>query len=142
MRRAIEAAPRRVFEAWTQPELFRQWWVPQSCPFTLLGCDQDVRVGGRYRLAFDVGADQPLECFGTYTDVTPNLRLAWTNEEESAAEQVTTVTFEENDGGTLLVMHDLYPSKEALDEAIASGSTSGATESLDQLNEFLVSTGA
>jgi len=128
-----------VFEAWTKPELFKQWWVPKSFGLSVISCEMDVRVGGRYRLVFShPAAPKPMEFFGRYLEVTPHSRLVWTNEEGEGGGQVTTVTFEEKGGKTLLVMHDLYPSKEALDAAIASGSTSGTGETFEQLDELLV----
>ena len=140
--RTFNGPARIVFEAWTQPELFKQWWVPKSMGMTLRSCELDVRVGGRYRLVFGHDASKPMEFFGRYIEVTPHSRLVWTNEEGGDAGQVTTVTFEEKGGKTLLVMHDLYPSKEALDGAIASGSTGGFSETFEQLDELLVTLGA
>jgi len=140
--RTINGPARIVFEAWTKPELFKQWWVPKSFGLSVLSCEMDVRVGGRYRLVFShPAAPKPMEFFGRYIEVTPHLRLVWTNEEGGESGQVTTVTFEETGGKTLLVMHDLYPSKEALDAAIASGSTSGTGETFEQLDELLVTLG-
>ena len=138
--RTFNGPARLVFEAWTKPELFRQWWVPKSMGMSLLSCIMDVRVGGRYRLEFAHG-DSQSAFFGTYKEVTPHSRLAWTNEEGGDSGQVTTVTFEERGGKTLLVMHDLYPSKEALDGAIASGSTGGMGETFEQLDELLAALG-
>ena len=121
------------------PELFQRWWVPKSFGLTLLSYEADVRVGGRYRLVFShPAAPEPMAFFGTYLEVTPPSRLVWTNEEAGDAGQVTTVTFEERGGQALLVMHDLYPSKEALDEAIASGATGALPEQFEQLDELLV----
>jgi uncharacterized protein YndB with AHSA1/START domain len=137
--RTFNAPARIVFEAWTKPELFQRWWVPKSFGLTLLSFEADVRVGGKYRLLSAHGASEPMAFYGTYLEVTPCSRLVWTNEEGEDGGQVTTVTFEEKDGKTLLVMHDLYPSKEALDAAIASGSTSGTGEAFDQLDELLLS---
>ena len=132
--RTVNGPARLVFEAWTKAELFRRWWVPKSYGLTLLSCEMDVRVGGRYRLVFSHQAST-MEFFGTYREVTPHSRLVWTNEEGDNGETVTTVTFDENAGKTLVVVHDLYPSKEALD---ASGSTGALPEALDQLDELLV----
>jgi uncharacterized protein YndB with AHSA1/START domain len=110
--RTFDAPARIVFEAWTKPELFKRWWVPKSYGLTLLSCDKDVRVGGKYRLVYShPTAANPMEFFGRYLDVTPHSRLVWTNEEAGDGGQVTTVTFKETGGKTLLVMHDLYPSK-------------------------------
>jgi uncharacterized protein YndB with AHSA1/START domain len=115
-----------VFEAWTKPELFKQWWVPKSMGMSLLSCEMDVRAGGTYRLVFRHAAfPEPMAFFGSYVEVTPHSRLVWTNDEAGDAGAVTTVTFEEKGGKTLVVLRDLYPSKEALDAAIASGSTAG-----------------
>ena len=134
--RTVNAPARLVFEAWTKAELFRRWWVPKSYGLTLLSCEMDVRVGGQYRLVFR-HEDSTMEFFGTYREVTPYSRLVWTNE-EADGETVTTVTFDEKAGKTLLVVHDLYPSKEAVD----AGSAGGLPESLDQLDELLVSLGS
>ena len=139
--RTVNGPARLVFEAWINAELFRRWWVPKSYGLTLLSCEMDVRVGGKYRLVFS-HQGSTMEFFGTYREVTPHSRLVWTNEEGDNGETITTVTFDENAGRTLLIVHDLYPSKEALDAAIASGATSGMAETLDQLDELLVSLGS
>ncbi len=136
--RTINGPPHLVFKAWTDPELFKRWWVPKSVPMTLLSCEMDVRVGGKYRLVFGMGS-QTMEFFGKYIEVTPHSRLVWTNDEGGEdAIAITTVTFEAREGKTLLTMHDLHPSKDALDAAIASGSTAGTPEQWDQLDELIV----
>jgi uncharacterized protein YndB with AHSA1/START domain len=138
--RTFDAPARLVFEAWTTPELFKQWWVPKSSGATLLSCEQDVRVGGSYRLEFaHPKAATPMAFFGRYLEVVPNSRLVWTNEESDEG-AVTTVTFVEKDGKTLLVMRELYPSKEALDRSI-EGMDEAMPETFEQLDEFLVSRG-
>ncbi len=137
--RIFNGPARIVFEAWTKPELFTQWWVPKSFGLTLLSCEMNIRVGGTYRLVFKHPASgQPMAFFGSYRDVTPPSRLVWTNEEGGEEGAVTTVTFEERGGQTLVVLRDLYPSKEALDAAIASQSTSGFGEQFTQLDELLI----
>src|SRR5262245_1265913 len=139
--RTFNAPARIVFEAWTKPELFKQWWVPKSMGMTLLSCEVDARVGGKYRLVFDHGGPEPAAFFGTYVEVKPYSRLAWTNEEGGEGGSVTTVTFEEKGGKTLLVLQDLYPSKEALDAA-GTGSADAMSETFEQLDELLVTLGA
>ena len=138
--RTFNAPARIVFEAWTKPELFKRWWVPKSAGVSLLSCEMDVRVGGGYRLAFANGASTPMEFFGRYIEVTPHSRLVWTNDEGDEGGAVTTVTFEDKGGQTLLVLRDLYPSKEALDAG--SGSLDAMPETLDQLDEVLLTLGA
>jgi uncharacterized protein YndB with AHSA1/START domain len=134
--RTFDAPARIVFEAWTKPELFRQWWVPKSMGMVLRSCEMDVRVGGRYRLVFGDDASSPAEFFGRYVEVAPYTRLAWTNEEGGDGGPVTTVTFEEKDGRTLLVMHERHPSKEALDAA-GTGAMDATRETFEQLDELL-----
>jgi len=137
VRRTFDGPARFVFEAWTKPELLMRWWAPKSIGITFLSCETDVRTGGSYRFVFGHPAsEQPVAFFGRYVEVIPNARLVWTNE-ESEGGAVTTATFEEKDGKTLVVVHDLYPSKEALDDAIASESTGGWPEQFEQLDSLL-----
>jgi uncharacterized protein YndB with AHSA1/START domain len=139
--RTINGPARLVFEAFTKPELLKRWWVPKSSGLSLLSCEADVRVGGRYRLVFGHDASKPMAFYGRYIEVTPHSRLVWTNDEGDDGGAVTTVTFEERAGKTLLVMHDLYPSKAALDAALA-GMEGGMRETLEQLDELVVTLGA
>ena len=140
--RTFNAPARIVFEAWTRPELLKRWWAPRSFGVSLLSCEVDLRVGGAYRMVFGP-ASKPMEFFGRYIEVTPHSRLVWTNEEGGDDGPITTLTLEEIGGNTLLVMHDLYPSKEALDDAIATGSAAGMGmgETFEQLDELLVALG-
>src|SRR6201992_2054318 len=131
--RTFDGPVRIVFEAWTQPDLFKRWWGLKSMGMSLRSCEMDVRVGGKYRLVFSPG----MEFFGKYIEVTPYSRLVWTNDEGGEAGPVTTVTFEERDGKTLLVMHELYPSKEALDAA-GTGAADATVETFGQLDELLI----
>jgi uncharacterized protein YndB with AHSA1/START domain len=131
--RSFNGPARIVFEAWTRPELFKRWWVPKSFGLSLLSCEMDVRVGGTYRLVF-AASPEPMAFFGRYNEVVPHSRLVWTNDEGGEDGPVTTVTFEERGAETLVVMRDLYPSKEALE---ASGSTGGVSETFEQLDELL-----
>ena len=137
--RTFKGPARLVFEAWTKPELFKRWWVPKSCGLTLISYEADVRTGGTYHLVMGhPSSDKPMSFFGKYLKVTPPSRLVWTNDEGDEDGAVTTVTFEERGDATLVVLSDLYPSKEALDDAIAYGSTSGWGEQFEQLDEVVV----
>jgi uncharacterized protein YndB with AHSA1/START domain len=138
--RTFNGPARLVFEAWTKPELIKRWWVPKSMGMSLLSCEMDVRVGGTYRFEFaHEAASGPVAFFGRYLEVIPHSRLVWTNDETDGG-SVTTVTFEENRGKTLLVVHELYPSKEALDAN--GGMESAMPETFSQLDELLVTLGA
>ena len=134
--RTFDAPARLVFEAWSKPELFKKWWVPRSMGMTLRSCELDVRTGGKYRLVFGDDPANPMAFFGKYLEVVPNKRIVWTNEESGDAGSVTTVTFEERDGKTLLVMSELYPTKEALDAA-GTGAQEAMNETFGQLDELL-----
>jgi uncharacterized protein YndB with AHSA1/START domain len=131
VKRTFNAPARIVFKAWTTPELFKKWWVPKSMGMTLHACEMDVRTGGKYRLNFGEGMD----FFGRYIEVTPPSRIVWTNDEAGDASSVTTVTFEEKDGKTLLVMSERYPSKEAFEAA--GGAENATHETFAQLEELL-----
>ena len=134
--RTVNGPARMVFEAFTKAELLRRWWVPKSMGMKLLSCEVDARVGGKYRLEFDVGGAEPAAFFGTYVEVKPHSRLAWTNEEGGEGGSVTTVTFEEKGGRTLVVLRERYASKEALDAA-GTGAADAMVETFDQLDELL-----
>jgi uncharacterized protein YndB with AHSA1/START domain len=139
--RTFDAPARIVFDAWTRPELFRRWWVPKSAGASLVSCEMEVRVGGRYRLEFAHPAStETMAFFGRYLEVVSPSRLVWTND-ESADGAVTTLTFEEKNGKTQIVLHELYPSKEALDASL-EGMDGGMPEQFDQLDELLVTLGA
>lgn len=134
--RTFDAAPNMLFRAWSEPELFRRWWMPKSVTgVSLVSCDMDVRTGGKYRLEFAAGSSGTIAFHGKYLEVVPGKRIVWTNDEgEEGA--VTTVTFDDEGGKTLLTFHEVYPSKEALEEAL-QGSAAGLPEQLDQLDDLL-----
>jgi uncharacterized protein YndB with AHSA1/START domain len=135
--RVINGPQEIVFEAWTNPELFKKWWVPKSAPIKLESCAMDVRTGGGYRLKFSMG-ETSMEFFGKYLEVTPHSKMIWTNEEGGAdAAVITTVTFVDRGDSTFVTVHDLYPSKEALDAAIADESTGAWPEQFDQLQQLI-----
>ena len=133
--RTFDAPARLVFAAWSTPELFKRWWVPKSMDLDMPACEMDVRTGGSYRLNFGQGMD----FYGRYIEVVPDALIVWTNDEDGADGSVTTVTFEEQDGRTLLVMSEVFPSAEALDAA--GGAVDATHETFAQLDELLVELG-
>jgi uncharacterized protein YndB with AHSA1/START domain len=136
--RTFNAPAHIVFAAWTTPELFMQWWLPKSMGMSLLSCEMDARTGGKYVLVFGP-ASEPMTFHGRYIEVTPHSRLVWTNDESDNG-AVTTVTFEEKGDKTLLVLHELYPSKEAFEAEHGMEEVMG--ETFQQLDELLVNLGA
>ena len=139
--RTFDAPARIVFQAWTTPALFKRWWVPKSMPLALLSYEADIRTGGGYRLVFDVDGTKTMAFFGKYLEVTPHSRIVWTNDESGEDGAITTVTLEERGGKTLLVLNDLYRTKEARDAGLASGAYEGMGETFEQLDEVLVTLG-
>ena len=140
--RTFDGPARLVYEAWTKPELLKQWWAPKSMGMSLLSCEADVRVGGSYRFVFGHEGSKTMAFFGKYLEVIPHSRIVWTNEESGEDGAITTVTLEEKGDKTLLVLHELYRSKQIRDAALASGSYDGMTETFGQLDEVLVTLGA
>ena len=135
--RTFDAPARLVYEAWSNPERFRRWWVPEGAGMTLESCEMDVRTGGSYRLVFRHPAfDEPMAFFGKYRDVVPGQRMVWSNEEGGDDGAVTTVTFEERDGRTLVSYSELYPTAAACNEALA-GSAEGLPMQFAQLDALL-----
>ena len=134
--RTFNAPPSTVYRAWSQPELFQRWWVPKSVSgVSLVSCDMDVRTGGKYRLEFGAGGSDTMAFYGKYLEVVPNERIVWLNEESDEG-AVTTVTFEEVAGKTRVTYHERYPTKAALEEALA-GSAEGLPEQFAQLDALL-----
>ncbi len=136
--RTFNGPGRVVFDAWTKPELLKRWWVPKSFGASFLSCEADVRTEGTYRFVFShPSSEHPMPFFGRYIEVAPGSRLVWTNDEGNDNGPVTTVTFEERSGETFVVVHELYPSKKDLDDAMDSGSISWSGEQFEQLDELL-----
>lgn len=134
--RTFDAPPRIVYRAWSEAALFRRWWVPKSVAgISLVACEMDVRTAGKYKLEFGAGRSDTMAFYGKYLEVVPGARIVWTND-EGAEGAITTVTFEDRGGKTLLTYHEIYPSSEALEDAL-QGSAAGLPEQLDQLDELL-----
>jgi uncharacterized protein YndB with AHSA1/START domain len=140
LRRVFRAQPRTVFDAMTKPELLRRWWAPRSLGVVLIDCQAEVRVGGRYRYVFGRPGEPPMAFSGIYKEIVSGARLVYTQIFEpmpDTGDGIITATFETWNGGTLLIQRELYPSKEVLDGAIASGMERGMRETLEQLEALL-----
>ena len=133
--RIFDAPRHLVFRAWSEAELFRRWWVPEGAGIDLVACEMDVRTGGGYKLEFAFGDAGTMAFYGSYLSVVPDEKIVWTNEEEANG-AVTTVTFSDSAGGTLVTFHETYPTKAALDDAM-EGSAAGLPTQLDQLDRLL-----
>jgi len=140
--RTVNAPAQIVFDAWTKPELLKRWWAPRPLGVVLFECDADLRVGGTYRYAFGRDPNNPEVFSGRYVEINPPGRLVFTQVYErmrDVGEALVTVTFEESQGRTLLALHQRFPSKEALDGAVASGMERGMRETFDQLDTLVTS---
>jgi uncharacterized protein YndB with AHSA1/START domain len=137
--RTFNGPQRVVFDAWTRPELVRRWWAPASHNVAVVSCEADVRVGGAWRYVLRRDTGDEFAFSGTYLEVTPHSRLVYTSWFEAipGAEVVCTVTFEDRDGKTHLVSHELYPSAEAREGALSAGMEHGMRETMDQLDELV-----
>ena len=138
--RTFNAPAHIVFDAWTKPELLKRWWAPKSFGVSLFECESDLRVGGTYRYAFGRDPKNPEVFSGRYVEVSSPSRLVVTQVYErmsDAGEAMVTATFEESQGRTRLTLHQLFPSKEALEGALASGMEPGMRVTLDQLDALV-----
>lgn len=134
--RLFAAEVPRVYAAWTTPALFMRWWAPRSMGAEMTDCQMDVRTGGGYQVTFThPSSSQGMTFYGRYLEVIPNERLVWTNDEGDEG-AITTVTFTPRDGATLLVLHERYPTKGALDRAY-EGMDGSLPEQFGQLDELL-----
>ena len=140
--RTFNGPARIVFDAWTRPELVKRWWAPRSRGVSLVSCDAEVRAGGAYRYVLRLESGDEIGFSGRYTEVTPHSRLVYTQIFEpmrDAGAVIVTITFEEQGGKTRLVAHEMYPSREAREAALASGMEQGMRETMDQLDELVAS---
>jgi uncharacterized protein YndB with AHSA1/START domain len=140
IRRTFRARPRIVFDAITKAELIQRWFAPRSLGVELVECTSDPVVGGTYRWVLGRPGQKQIAFSGIYKEVVPGVRVVYTQIFEPmslAGEGVITITLEEVDGWTRLLQRELYPSKEVLDGAIASGMEKGMRETLDQLAELV-----
>lgn len=114
------APPSAVFDAWTQPDLLKQWMHPGPDTRTL-GAEVDLRVGGAYRFEFDSPDGRTYYEVGTYRELSPPNRLVYScifGSPGFVAPFETRVTVELHDEGgrtRVLVVGDGYPSAEARD---------------------------
>lgn len=140
--RTFNGPARIVFDAWTRPDLVKKWWAPKSLGVTLASCDADVRVGGKYRYVLAGRHGEEIAFSGRYVEIVQSSRLVYTQVFEpmaDAGEVTVSMTFEEHDGKTHVVSHEVYPSAEARDAAIGSGMEHGMREAMNQLDELVAS---
>ena len=139
MTRVFNAPRRLVFNAWTKPELLKQWFGRRGD--TLSVCEVDLRAGGAYRFVFALREGGEMGMGGVYKEILPPERLvsteAFDDYVEMGGESLNTLVFEERDGKTVMRITARYPSKETRDAVIESGMEGGAGESFDRLAELV-----
>ena len=138
--RTFDAPARIVYEAWTKPEHMKRWWAPKAFNAIMYECDQDLRVGGKYRYVFGKVGEPKMAFSGVFKEVVPNARLVATQLFEpmpQAGEATVSAIFTERGGKTHLELRQLFPSKQALDGAIATGMTEGMKLTFAQLDELI-----
>jgi uncharacterized protein YndB with AHSA1/START domain len=136
--REFDASAAAVFRAHTDPQLFAQWMGPRTMKMDDVVLD--ATTGGRWKYDFRGGeGDPPMSFFGVFHTVEPNSLIIQTFEFSLAPGQVGigTLSFEEVNGRTRLSSHEVYPSVEARDMAVASGMEHGIVEGYERLDELL-----
>ena len=102
--RIINAPPEKVYRAWTEPELLKQWFAPR--PWTTPRAELNVRPGGGNLIVMKGPGGQEFPNRGIYLEVVKNERLvftdAYTESWEPSLKPFMTVilTFEKHEGKT------------------------------------------
>ena len=134
MRRTYSASPQQVYDAWTDPELARQFMCPEDVKAGKI--DMDVRVGGTYRIEMLLPNGETYVAYGVYKDVQPAKRLSmtWTWEEDNKADEhetLLTIDLAPNGSGTdLTLTHEYLASEKSREDH-----THGWTSILEKLND-------
>ncbi|HEY7467003.1 MAG TPA: SRPBCC family protein [Dehalococcoidia bacterium] len=140
MTRVFDAPRQRVFDAWTKPELLRQWFGRRGDVLSV--CEVDLRVGGTYRFVWQLREGGEMGMGGEYREIDAPGLLVSTEVFDEYAEMgpaVNTMVLKERDGRTTMTITSRYNSKETRDAVIESGMEGGANESFDRLSELLAS---
>jgi uncharacterized protein YndB with AHSA1/START domain len=135
LNREYAAPPAKVWQAWTDATILKQWWATSAGERTSLA-ELDVRVGGRYRICFGGADGNQHECAGVYQEVAKPKKLVFTwSWPRTTPERVSLVTilFNAKGGGTELV----FRHEQFFDEAARDNHKRGWTSLLDKLAEFL-----
>ncbi len=131
--RRMKAAPAKIYDAWTRPEMMVRWWGPDAGP--VLSAESDPRVGGRFRVVFCTLDGERHDCSGEYREVEQNRRLVFTWHWVSTPERESLVTVEIRplpEGAELTLTHAQF-----FDEAARDGHRRGWSGSLDKLAAFV-----
>lgn len=141
MTRSFNAPRQLVFDAFTKPELIRQWLLGPP-GWTMPVCEVDLRVGGKYRYLWrnDTGVEMGMG--GVYREVAPPDRIVSTEKFDQSwypGEAVGTVTFVERDGKTTVTQMVVYESREARDAVLKSPMEDGVNAGYNRLAELLQS---
>jgi uncharacterized protein YndB with AHSA1/START domain len=134
IKRRFNASPAKVFAAWTDPEKVKRWMAPGE--ITPLFAECDVRAGGRYHWIMQSVDGEEHDVSGTYREVIPNERLvfSWAWKSTPERESLVTLTFREDNGGTLLTLtHEQF-----FDEAARDRHQYGWSGAMEKLEKYLV----
>jgi uncharacterized protein YndB with AHSA1/START domain len=134
--RVFDAPARIVYTAFTKPEHMKRWWAPKGFGVVMYECDIDLRVGGKFRYVFGREGEPKMAFSGEFTEVVPNQKIVSTQLFEQmpqAGIAIVTATFTEIDGATTLELLQTFPTKAALDGAVATGMTDGMKLTFQQL---------
>jgi uncharacterized protein YndB with AHSA1/START domain len=140
MTRVFDAPRKLVFDAFTKPELLKQWLLGPP-GWSMPVCEIDLRIGGRYRYVWRRDTDgTEMGCGGVYREIVPPERLVHTEQFDNPwypGESLITTVLDEQRGKTTLTARMLYESRDARDGILKSGMESGVAASYDRLAELL-----
>jgi uncharacterized protein YndB with AHSA1/START domain len=139
MTRVFDAPRKLVFDAFTKPELVRQWLLGPP-GWSMPVCEIDLRVGGAYRYVWRKAGAPDMGMGGVYREVVAPERVVCTEKFDQAwypGEAVGTLVLVEQSGKTTVTQTVLYQSQEARDGILKSGMEKGVAASYDRLAELL-----
>lgn len=134
IKRRINAAPAKVYAAWTDPEKIVGWFGPSNVKQGSMRAATDLRVGGRYQISFTGGDGEYFQVGGVYREIVPNelLVFSWAWHSTPERESQLTISLKPDGEGTLLTLHH----EQFFDQAARDGHEKGWIELLGKLEQF------
>ena len=135
IKRRINAAPSKIYAAWTDPEKLAAWFGPSKVREGSLQAETDLRIGGHYRISFSATDGEYFQVAGVYREIVPNERLvmSWAWHSTPERESLLSIALKPDGAGTLLTLHH----EQFFNEAARDGHEKGWADLLGKLEQCL-----